>query len=108
MRAFHLPASLRTGSEEQAAVKRVYQQAGAVVYSTSDPRTRRADSGISDLLVFFPNRLVLLAHETKAGTGRLTPEQILFGAKMADGYRTDFAWGDAAAAIQYLSRGRHP
>jgi hypothetical protein len=74
---------------------------GGIVYSTSDPRMRRADKGISDLLVILPHRKLLLFHESKAGRGVLTDEQREFG-ELVVGLTSDFTWGDAEVARRYL------
>jgi hypothetical protein len=71
-----IPAELRTGGEEQAAVIRVLRSTGWTVYSTSDPRVRRATKGIFDLIAFKPTRV--LFWDSKTGKGTLTPEQMEF------------------------------
>ncbi len=99
MKLDQVPPHLRTGSEEQAAVHAVYEKAGCVVYSTSDPRRTRASRGVSDLIVLLPH--ILLFHESKAGRGVLTPEQKLFGS-LVEGRTVFFHWGDAEAAKNWL------
>jgi hypothetical protein len=109
----YIPAPLRTGSEEQSAVRRIFAAAGGLVYSTSDPRATRSTPGLSDLFVILPNRRLFLAWESKAGDEmypasdirRLTREQRAFGGYLSGGLTTAFGWGDAAAAMDYLTRG---
>ncbi len=116
MRPRHLPAALRTGSEEQAAIRNVFASVGGIVYSTSDSRATRSTPGLSDLLVVFPGKRILLGWDAKAGSEqykptdsrRLSPEQWAFGNYLAKGLRTAFGWGDAEAARAYLMRDVNP
>jgi hypothetical protein len=83
---------LRTGGEEQAAVIRVLRSTGWTVYSTSDPRVRRATKGIVDLIAFKPNRV--LFWDSKAGKGKMTQEQTEFMAHARQA-GAEVGWGDA-------------
>jgi hypothetical protein len=106
----YIPAPLRTGSEEQSAVRRIFASAGGLVYSTSDPRATRSTPGLSDLFVVLPNRRLFLAWESKVGgetypasdIRRLTASQREFGGFLASGLTTAFGWGDADVALAYL------
>lgn len=114
MRPHLIPAHLRTGSEEQSVTREIFATAGGIVYCTSDPSSRRVTPGIADKLIVFPGTGLLLAWDDKAGSEqyrptdprRLSNEQRIFGAHMARGLRTTFAFGDAEAAIEWLARPR--
>lgn len=92
----------------------LFASVGGIVYTTSDARATRSTPGLSDLLVVFPGRRVLLAWESKAGDERypaadprrLTADQRTFGSHMARGLTTAFGFGDAAAARAYLTQQR--
>ena len=94
-----IPPELRSGSEEHAAVLRVLRAGGWKAYSTSDPRMRRATKGVVDIIAFKPTRI--LFWDSKAGTGKLTPEQEEFMA-MADKAGAEIGWGDATACQRWL------
>jgi hypothetical protein len=94
----HIPPELRSGSEEQAAVIRVLRSTGWTVYSTSDPRVRRATKGIVDLIAFKPGRV--LFWDSKAGKGAPTPEQREFLAA-AGRAGAEIGWGDAEICQAY-------
>jgi hypothetical protein len=108
-----IPPALRSGSEEEAVTDRIFTECGGVVYSTSAGRATRSTPGISDKLIVFPNRRILLAWDDKAGAERYKPTdarrlseaQLRFGQFLARGLRTAFGWGDAEAAKNYLTRG---
>jgi hypothetical protein len=110
MRPSLIPAHLRTGSEESAVTADLFATCGGVVYSTHDSRATRSTPGISDKLVVFPNRRILLAWDDKAGRElypptdprRLSAAQLKFGGFMELGLRTAFGWGDAEAAKAWL------
>lgn len=114
MRRHQVPSHLRTGSEEQAITREIFGKAGGIVYCTSDPASRRVTKGIADKLIVFPGSGVLLAWDDKAGTEqykptdprRLSKEQAAFLAHMQRGLRTEGAFGDAVAAIAWLTYGR--
>lgn len=73
-----IPADLRTGSEEQAAVRDLYERVGCRVFATSERRKVDADPGIADLIVLCPRRRSMWFHESKAGTGRQSDAQRKF------------------------------
>lgn len=100
----YLPAHLRTGSEEAAAVARVFRSVGCTVYTTSDTRRTKSTPGIPDHIILHPRFLILW--DAKAGRGRPSPEQMAFFTEIArrsyKGVLT--GWGDAEAARQFLMR----
>lgn len=114
MNRHQIPAHLRSGSEEQSAVREVLQWGGAIVFSTSDTRVTRSTPGVPDLFAMFLGRRILLGWDAKAGTElyrptdprRLSVEQKRFGEMLQLPLTTDFGFGDAEAAKQYLMRGR--
>lgn len=77
-----IPVDLRTGSEEQAAVRDLYERVGCKVYSTSSLRRTDADPGIADHIVLCRRkrgtRLAMWWHESKAGAGSQTSAQKKF------------------------------
>ena len=105
-----IPAHLRTGSEEQAACRRFWQDVGGVVYVTSNTKQTAATPGLSDELIVLPGMRLLVAWEAKAGDEyykptdprRLTDEQATFIAHMQRGLTTAGGFGDAEAARHWL------
>lgn len=110
----YIPSGFRTSSEEEAMTAAIFAECGGLVYSTSAGRVTRSTPGIPDKLVIFLNHRILLGWDDKAGSERykptdprrLSPEQKKFGDYLALGLKTEFAWGDAAAAKEYLMRER--
>lgn len=97
----YIPRHLATGSEEASWVERVFRSVGGIVYTTSDPRVRRATRGILDHIILLPAPATLLFWDSKAGTGRLSPEQREFIERVV-GRTTEAGYGDADAAREYL------
>jgi hypothetical protein len=94
----HVPADLRTGSQEQAAVIRVLRSCGWKVYATSDLRWTRSTPGILDLICFKPNRV--LFWDSKAGSGKPSKEQMDF-MDVARRAGAECGWGNAEEAMAY-------
>jgi hypothetical protein len=96
-----VPPHLRTGTEESTAVRRVLLSTGWRVYSTSDPRMRRATKGILDLIAFKPGRV--LFWDSKAGRGELTQEQREFREAALEA-GAEVGSGDSMELVIYLSK----
>lgn len=112
-RGIVLPAHLTTGSEEQGYVEDVFGDVGANVWRVANVKGSGGTPGVSDDLIFLPNRRILLAWDSKTGRapyerrpdnghGYLTDEQAAFGALMQGGFRTAFGFGDRHAALKWL------
>lgn len=76
------PAQLRrnaaAGKGEYEACARLWELAGFKVYRLSQSRASRQTPGLPDLLLLHPRRGLAIAHEVKAGNGKLTPDQEWF------------------------------
>lgn len=105
-----LPAHLTTGSEEQGYVEREWKSIGGQVYRIHIPRRGGGSAGVSDDLIWLPNRRLLVFWDSKAGTEfappsdvrRLEKQQVEFGALAQAGYRTAFGWGDRDSVRRWL------
>jgi len=66
-----------TEKETQAAVKKLYRDAGAIVYDTSQPRRAQITPGVPDLIVFLTwrGKGYMFFHEVKTSAGRQSSAQ---------------------------------
>ena len=107
----YIPPELTTGSEEQGYVEKIFRSVGGLVYRVTVLKGSGGTPGVSDDLIFLPNRKLLVAWDSKAGAlwykpgdeRRLSEAQRTFGALMAGGYRTAFGYGDRETARRWLA-----